>query len=82
VENDFATKLPDTVKQAKQATNFDRDMLQQSNLDGHLRQIPQQERVIPYSDKLFREAAIEWLIATDQVHDQSLISIHQVLKYL
>jgi hypothetical protein len=76
------TKLPDAVKQAKEAANFDRDMLQQSNLDGHLRQIPQQERVVPYSDKLFREVAIEWLVATDQVHNHSLISIRDVLKCL
>ena len=26
------------------------------------------ERVLPYSDSLLREAAVEWLIATDQVH--------------
>jgi hypothetical protein len=25
------------------------------------------ERVVPYSDKAFRRAAIEWLVATDQV---------------
>ena len=24
------------------------------------------ERVLPYTDKLFRQAAIEWLVATDQ----------------
>jgi hypothetical protein len=24
------------------------------------------ERVLPYSDKLFRQAAIEWLVSTDQ----------------
>jgi hypothetical protein len=74
--NDFVTKLPDAVKQAKEAADIDRDMLQQSSLDGHLRKIPQQERVIPYSDKLFREAAIEWLIATDQVRNHLLISIY------
>ena len=39
----------------------------QSTLDGHLRDVPPSERVIPYSDKAFREAAVEWLIATDQV---------------
>jgi hypothetical protein len=42
-------------------------MLQQSNFDGHLHKIPQQEQVIPYSDKLFHEVAIEWLIAMDEV---------------
>jgi len=41
--NDFVTKLPDAVKQAKEAADIDQDMLQQSSLDGHLRKIPQQE---------------------------------------
>ena len=40
----------------------------QDTLDGHLRDLPP-ERVIPYSDKVFREAAVEWLIVTDQVCD-------------
>jgi hypothetical protein len=40
---------------------------QQSTLDEHLREKPPVERVIPYSDKLFREMGIEWLISTDQV---------------
>jgi hypothetical protein len=31
-------------------------------------EIPQKERVVPYSDNLFRDAAIEWLVSTDQVH--------------
>ena len=39
--------------------------LHQQTLDPHLREKP--ERVVPYSDALFREAAVEWLIATDQV---------------
>ena len=39
----------------------------QGTLDGHLRELPPTARVIPYSDKAFREAAVEWLIATDQV---------------
>ena len=67
------TKLPDAVKQAKEAMNIDRDMLQQSNLDGHLHQIPQQERVVPYLDKLFHEVTIVWLVATDQVRNHLLI---------
>ena len=39
----------------------------QSRLDSHLREKPQKERVVPYSDDLFRSAAIEWLVSTDQV---------------
>jgi hypothetical protein len=37
-------------------------------LDKHLIEKKMAERVVAYSDKLFRQAAIEWLIATDQVH--------------
>jgi hypothetical protein len=40
----------------------------QSRLDSHLREKPQKERVVPYHDDLFRDAAIEWLVSTDQVH--------------
>ena len=36
-------------------------------LDPHLREKPQKERVIPYDDDLFRDAAIELLVSTDQV---------------
>ena len=39
----------------------------QSRLDPHLRERPQKERVVQYNDDLFRDAAIEWLVSTDQV---------------
>jgi hypothetical protein len=39
----------------------------QSHLDSHLREMPQKERVVPYTDENFRDAAIEWLVSTDQV---------------
>lgn len=39
----------------------------QARLDTHLREPQPKERIIPYSDAIFREAAIEWLIETDQV---------------
>ena len=41
----------------------------QSRLDPHLREKPQREVIIPYSDERFRDAAIEWLVSTDQVHN-------------
>jgi len=40
---------------------------QQTILDGHLKTRPITEKSIPYSNDSFRQAAIEWLIATDQV---------------
>ena len=39
----------------------------QSQLDPHLRERELKTCVIPYTDALFRQVAIEWLIATDQV---------------
>jgi hypothetical protein len=39
----------------------------QPRLDPHLREKPQKEMVIPYTDERFREAAIDWLASTDQV---------------
>lgn len=39
----------------------------QSRLDAHLCEQKPKEHIIPYSDGLFQEAAIEWLIETDQV---------------
>ena len=54
--------LPKAAKAAKEKQ-------QQTLLDGHLKEIPKSEPVKPYSDSGFREAAIEWLIATDQVRN-------------
>ncbi|KAI0245465.1 hypothetical protein BJV78DRAFT_1111205, partial [Lactifluus subvellereus] len=35
-------------------------------LDRDLKEMKTSERVIPYTDNAFREAAIEWLISSDQ----------------
>lgn len=40
---------------------------QQQVLDGHLQDMSKKERVIAYSELAFKRAAVEWLIATDQV---------------
>jgi hypothetical protein len=55
--------LPKDAKNRRQATMKDT----QQRLDPHLEEKPPRERVIPYTDDLFREAAIEWLVSTDQV---------------
>jgi hypothetical protein len=39
----------------------------QQTIDAHLTEHKVAEQVVPYSDKLFKKAAIEWLVATDQV---------------
>ena len=59
----FLSMLPtDTKARRKQA-----EAQQQSRLDPHLVKKAPAARVVKYSDHVFRQAAIEWLIATDQV---------------
>ena len=36
-------------------------------LDRDLKEKKLKDRVVPYTDKAFSQAAIEWLVATDQV---------------
>ncbi|PCH39189.1 hypothetical protein WOLCODRAFT_55268, partial [Wolfiporia cocos MD-104 SS10] len=62
-ENKFQSMLPRDTKWRRDQMKAD----SQSSLDSHLQErLPPKERVIPYSDVLFREAAVEWLVATDQ----------------
>ncbi|KAJ7852112.1 hypothetical protein B0H13DRAFT_1643573, partial [Mycena leptocephala] len=61
-KNNFESRLEADAKPRKAAEEF--VWLQQQTLDSNLREKP--ERVVSYSDKLFRDAALEWLIATDQ----------------
>jgi hypothetical protein len=58
----FLSKLPgDIKKRKKEEEEVNR------TLDRHFTEKKMSERVIHYSDKLFRQAAVEWLVATDQV---------------
>ncbi len=70
-KNDFGSKLPKAVKARKDARAAE-DCSKQSSLDPHLQE-RHRDTFVPYSDTVFREAAIEWLIETDQV-TVSLIS--------
>jgi hypothetical protein len=54
--------LPGDVK----ARKVKAECLQQT-IDSHLAERKLAEQVVPYSDKFFTKAAIEWLVATDQV---------------
>jgi len=62
--------LPSDVKERKTATAV--TSAEQQNLDNHLREIPPRQRAVTYSDALFRDAAIEWLISTGQVSFSTL----------
>lgn len=65
-KNNFESKLPKAVK-ARKAAKEAEDCSKQSLLDPHLEEQPPRKTFVPYSDSLFWEAAIEWLISTDQV---------------
>jgi hypothetical protein len=54
--------LPGDVKKRKAAADA-----ATRTLDRDLREKKLPERVAPYTDKAFREAAIKWLVSTDQV---------------
>lgn len=43
------------------------EKLQQTEVNDHFKPAPPKERPQPYSDEIFMEAAIQWLIETDQV---------------
>ena len=62
MEAKFESKLPGDIKKRKEATEK-----AERTLDRDLKEKKLTERVLPYTDKLFRQAAIEWLVATDQV---------------
>jgi hypothetical protein len=64
-DNNFESKLPDDIKARKTAAAAAN--MRQGTLDEHVREIEPGEHVLPYTDKLFREAAVEWLITTNQV---------------
>ena len=64
-KNNFESKLPKVVRSRKDVLAAE-DRSKQSLLDLHLEE-QHREIFVPYSDLLFREAVIEWLIATDQV---------------
>ena len=61
--NRFLSMLPKDAESRRK----DADANNQLCLDPHLREKPQKEKIIPYTDELFRDAAIEWLVSTDQV---------------
>ena len=70
IKNNFVSKLPKAVKASKEAAQA-ANRTKQSAIDPHLHEKPQVEWTVPYTDTLFRDAAIEWLIAMDHVSHSS-----------
>ncbi|KAJ7818590.1 hypothetical protein B0H14DRAFT_2373085, partial [Mycena olivaceomarginata] len=73
---DFESALPGDRKARKAAAT---GPAVQPTLDSHLKELPAKEVIIPYSDARFREAAIEWLVATDQARDSSLCALYLLI---
>ncbi|KAJ7146956.1 hypothetical protein C8R44DRAFT_599361, partial [Mycena epipterygia] len=65
--NDFESKLGEDVKARQKADEHKNKLLKQQTIDPHLREKP--ARPTPYTDELLLDAAIKWLIATDQPID-------------
>jgi hypothetical protein len=57
--------LPEDTK-ARRAQVLE-EHLQQTNVNDHFKPAPKEEKPEPFSDELFKQAAIEWLIETNQV---------------
>jgi len=52
------------------------EKLKQSQVNDHFTVIPEEEKPMPYTDKVFKEVAIQWLIETDQVPFYCLFETH------
>ncbi|KAF5340659.1 hypothetical protein D9611_007287 [Ephemerocybe angulata] len=63
-KNNFTSKLPKHVVARKLAAEkASKTGMRQKTLDDHICDTPQ---LLPFTDDLFQEAAVEWLISTDQ----------------
>lgn len=56
--------LPEDTKSRKAEVN---EKLRQTQVNDHFEKIQPESKPEPYSDELFKEAAIQWLVGTDQV---------------
>jgi hypothetical protein len=63
--NNFESMLPEDTRQRKDAASGSGEQTQQSALSDHFN--ANGTKAIPYSDKVFEAAAIEWLVQTNQV---------------
>ncbi|GLB43962.1 putative hAT family C-terminal dimerisation region [Lyophyllum shimeji] len=63
-KNNFKSMLPADRKAEREARAAEREL--QGILDPHLTARPPPTRVVKYSDAAFKQAAVEWLAATDQ----------------
>jgi hypothetical protein len=63
--------IPEDAKARRQETNL--NVKEQSQVIDHFMRIKPEDRPMPFSDGLFKDTAIQWLIETDQVSDPHFI---------
>ena len=63
-KNKFISMLPEDTKFCKLQI---KEKLQQTQVNNHFKKAQPENKPEPYSDELFKEAAIQWLVETDQV---------------
>ncbi|EKM48856.1 uncharacterized protein PHACADRAFT_202308 [Phanerochaete carnosa HHB-10118-sp] len=64
LKNNFESKLRGDINERK--ASLETIKLEQKTLDTHLQDMPKEERVIHYSELVFKWIAMEWLAETDQ----------------
>jgi hypothetical protein len=57
--------LPEDAKARRQEAL--EKAMEQTQVDDHFKILKPEDKPIPYSDNLFKDASIQWLVETDQV---------------
>jgi hypothetical protein len=63
------------------ARKLDASKLQQGRVDQHFEIVKPEDKPIPYSDVGFREAAIQWLVQTDQVRELNVFYLLNLINH-
>ncbi|KJA12797.1 hypothetical protein HYPSUDRAFT_117807, partial [Hypholoma sublateritium FD-334 SS-4] len=63
--NNFVPKLPNAIRKKKEVAIVE-DRSKQGAMEDHFTPAVPGERVVPYSDALFCDVAVQWLIETHQ----------------
>ncbi|KAF8522364.1 hypothetical protein JB92DRAFT_2706642, partial [Gautieria morchelliformis] len=64
--NNFESKLPKELKAKREKAEDAIARVKQGTLNNHLKEMPKKEQGVPFTNATFCDAAIEWLIITDQ----------------
>lgn len=71
--------LPDDAKARKSDLQ---QKLQQTQVNDHFDEVKPEDKPEPYSDEIFKEAMIQWLVETDQVCTACMIYVFFLLILL